>query len=312
MVQTAGVLCVVGDLLEDVVVHSSVMTVRDTDNRSRIERRRGGSAANVAVAAALTGAAVRFVGRVGDDAVGRRLVGELVAAGVDARVQRRGRTGAVVVVVEPGGGRTMYPDRAAAAELGPVDAAWVLGVRWVHVPAYSLCAEPIGTSTMEFVGLARVGGARVSLDVSSVATVEEFGPARFAELVSSLGPDVVLATREEAAVLGDALVVSANAAAGAARLVVVKDGPRPVTLRHPDGRVEQVAVPSADGVVDTTGAGDAFAAAFVVATLDGAGPVAAVAAGATLAARTLRQAGAVLAPAPVAGGGQESAGEHGE
>ena len=49
--------------------------------------------------------------------LGEQLVASLAAAGVDVRVQRAGRTGTVAVLVEPGGERTMLPDRGAAAEL---------------------------------------------------------------------------------------------------------------------------------------------------------------------------------------------------
>ena len=79
----------------------------------------------------------------------QQLVDALEDEGVDARVQRGpGRTGTVVVLVEPGGERTMLPDRAAALELGSIDRSWLEGVTWLHAPAYSLCAEPIGTSTI--------------------------------------------------------------------------------------------------------------------------------------------------------------------
>ena len=65
-----GVLCVIGDLVEDVVVHAAASPARGTDTPARIDRTRGGSAANVAVAAVAAGCATRFIGRVGDDSVG--------------------------------------------------------------------------------------------------------------------------------------------------------------------------------------------------------------------------------------------------
>ena len=173
----------------------------------------------------------------------------------------------------------MLPDRGAAQELGPIDAAWAGGVSWIHVPAYSLCAEPIATSTIEFVR--RVGG-RLSVDVSSESVVRSFGPARFAELLEELAPDVVFATVTESALVDPVSLP----------LLVVKDGGRPVVLRRAGERDELVPVTAVPGVVDTTGAGDAFAGGFLAATLDGEAPAAAARRGAALAARTVTIAGA--------------------
>jgi sugar/nucleoside kinase (ribokinase family) len=214
------------------------------------------------------------------------VVSSLADAGVDVRVQRAGRTGCIVVIVEPGGERTMLPDRGAAAELGPVDDAWLAGVTWLHVPAYSLCAEPIGTSTSGAIDVVRAAGGRLSLDVSSVGAVSAFGAARFVALAADLDPDVVLATRLEAALLGS----------WTPQLLVVKHGADPVELRPAGGPPSDVPVPRVDGVLDTTGAGDAFAGGFLAATLRGASPADAAAAGSALAGRTLRSAGAGLAP----------------
>jgi sugar/nucleoside kinase (ribokinase family) len=74
--------------------------------------------------------------------------------------------------------------------------------------------------------------------------------------------------------------------------LVIKDGPRPVVVRRPGSAEERVAVDAVDAVVDTTGAGDAFAGGFLAATLDGAPAADAVRRGAALAAGTVTIPGA--------------------
>src|SRR5580704_10603581 len=114
-----GVLVAVGDLVEDIVVWAAGPARHATDNAAVIRRTRGGSAANVAAfASALMPA--RFIGCVGADPVGEVLTSELTGRGVDVRVQRRGQTGTIVVLVDSAGERTMYPDRVAAADLNEV------------------------------------------------------------------------------------------------------------------------------------------------------------------------------------------------
>ena len=281
-----GVLAVVGDLLEDVVVRTATPPAVGTDTPATIERRPGGSAANVAAAAASLGAAVRLICRVGVDPLGDQLVAALTAAGVDVRAQRHGRTGAVVVLVDGTGERSMLPDRAAAGELSDVDPEWVAGVTWLHVPAYSLLSEPVGTASRELIATVRAGGGAVSVDASSVAVIEAYGAERFAALLDDLAPDVVFANEPEADLVPH----------DRAWVTIVKRGPGPVTVvgdPAADGPYD-VPVPRVDGVRDTTGAGDAFAAGYAVAAMSGASVGDAARAGIRLAGVTL----AARAPIP--------------
>lgn len=281
-----AVLTVIGDLVEDVVVWTAAPMRRGTDNPATVHRSRGGSAANVAARAAAL-VPTRFVGRVGDDATGRRLVDELDATGVDVRVQRAGRTGTVIVIVDPADGeRTMYPDRAASAELGAIDHEWLVGTTLLHVPGYGLATEPAAGSILGAVEHARRRGAQLSLDVSAVTLVEQYGTDRFLDLVDRLAPEILLANVEEADALG--LAARASTAAG---VTVIKDGPRPAHVIV-DGSCHAIsAVPIGD-VRDTTGAGDAFAAGFLAAWMAGSDPFTACRSGHDCASQVLTVPGA--------------------
>ena len=213
----------VGDLLEDIVVRTASPPAAGTDTPAKIERRRGGSAANVAAAAASIGAPVRLICRVGLDPLGDRLVDDLEASGVDVRAQRAGRSGSVVVLVDGSGERTMLPDRATAAGLRDVDPAWLDGITWLHVPAYSLLAQPIGEASLGMIGRVRMNGASVSVDVSSVGIVEAFGADDFVALLEVVRPDVLFANQPESALVP----------LDRPWVTVVKNGADPVLVKVP-------------------------------------------------------------------------------
>lgn len=281
-----AVLTVIGDLVEDVVVWSGPSARRGTDNPAVVTHARGGSAANVAARAA-TMAPTRFVGRVGDDPVGTWLVESLAATGVECRVQRGGRTGTVVIVVDPGDGeRTMYPDRGAAAELACVDHDWLNGTTMLHVPAYGLATEPAASSIIAAVHHVRRRGAQLSVDLSAVTLLEQYGIERFAAVLQDLAPDVVLANADEAAAL------ERSATWPTSSVVVVKDGPRPALVLLEDGSCHRVDAVEVGSVLDTTGAGDAFAAGFLTSWMSGADPLESCRAGHRAAATVLRTPGA--------------------
>ncbi len=190
-------LVCIGDLVEDIVVWSDGVPLSGTDNPARISRSRGGAASNVAAFASSLGTSTRFIGRVGEDSVGEGLVQDLVRVGVDARVQRQGRTGAIVILVDSSAERTMFPDRGAAALLADVPDSWISGARAIHLSAYSLTGPP-GTVLRRASEIARAEGAILTLDAASVALIDSIGPANFRALVKTLQPRYIFANGTEA------------------------------------------------------------------------------------------------------------------
>lgn len=277
-------LCCLGDLVDDIVVHLSSEVAIASDTDVTIRRRRGGSAANVAVSAAASGVPVRFIGRVGSDLSGDLLTAELESEGVDARVQVEGRTGSIIVLVDRAGERSMLRDRGAAGELGPVESSWLDTVSWLHVPAYSLVEGRTAASALEVIAAIHSMGVPVSIDASSTAVIHELGVESFRDLVASCAPAVLFCNAEEAhGMFGDA-----EARLDGVGMVVVKDGPGPATALHSAGQTSVVPAPHLEEAVDTTGAGDAFAAGFIVATMNGSTAEDALASGHQFAERLLQ------------------------
>lgn len=255
-------LVAVGDLVEDVVVVANTAPRLGTDTPAWIRRRRGGSAANTAAAAVRGGARARFVGRVGNDASGRELVRRLGEEGVEVIVEHHGRTGTVVVLVNCGE-RSFLTDRGASAELAAIPSEALRDADWLHVPAYSLAAGPLASATRELIEANP--NVPLSIDASSVALLEDFGRDAFLASITRLGTDVLFANEDEAAVLA----LPERARAAGIPIVVVKQGADAtiVTSARETARVDPEPIV---GPFDPTGAGDAFAAGFVLAHLAGA------------------------------------------
>lgn len=286
------VLAVAGDLVEDVVVRALEPVRFGSDARSVITRQRGGSAANVATFAAAAGARVRFVGCVGDDPAGDGVAADLARAGVDVRVQRRGSTGTIVVVVDEAGERTMFPSRGASAELVTVDDDCLDDVEVLHLPLYGFDDGSTPDALRDMAARVRTRGGRLSVDVSSTRLVDVHGVAWVRGLLDELAPTWVSANADEVVAL--ALDDPAWWDAHPSTTVVARAGARPTRVLRAGHEPLVVPVEAVPDVADTTGAGDAFAAGFLTATLAGRDIRDAVAAGHALAGRAIRSAGATL------------------
>jgi sugar/nucleoside kinase (ribokinase family) len=271
----------IGELVLDVTVTPEGPLRVDDDRDASVRIGGGGQAANFCAWAASLGERARLVTKVGEDETGRRLVAEMESAGVEVMAARGPEpTGAIAVLVGQGG-RSFARQRGAATSLRPeeLQAAWFEAIRLLHVPAYSLFREPMSASARHAIDLIRVGGGIVSIDLSSAADLRDYGGARMARDLARLRPELLFATEQESAELGAPL-------ADLATVPVVKLGPRGCLVL---GR--RVPAPRVD-VVDVTGAGDALAAAFCVAYLEGATPLESAGRAVLVAARAVAKPGA--------------------
>jgi sugar/nucleoside kinase (ribokinase family) len=248
-------IATLGDVLLDVIVRLEEPLARGDDVRAATRAGAGGQAANVAAWAASLGADARCIAKRGDDAAGQLVARELAAHGVElVGPVGEGATGVVVSVVEAGE-RSMASDRGVAPSLRPeeLDAAW-LDCDLLHLSGYALLRGPIDAAAMLAARLARGRGARVSVDVAAWTEIRRYGPVRFRELLDELAPDVLFATEAEWELLGGAYLT--------APVGVLKRGPRGCTVMTADAKLDFAPVDAE--VVDTTGAGDALAAGFLL------------------------------------------------
>ena len=254
-------LVVLGDLMVDVVARVSGPLARGSDTPAHVSVTGGGSAANVAAWAAALGTPVAFVCRVGDDDRGRAAIASLRGVDVRATVDPELPTGTCIVLVEPGGERTMLPDPGANdGPLGEIP----LGDH-LHLTGYSLLRAGPRASALAAIERARRAGMTISVDPSSWALIR---PGAIPEV------DLLLPNQREAEVLGERGEMVVKLGAGGARWGDVHVPAEPVD------------------VVDTTGAGDAFAAGLLTARLAGGDRRAALVAGCAAAARAVAQVGA--------------------
>jgi sugar/nucleoside kinase (ribokinase family) len=249
-------IATIGDVMLDVIVRLEEPLARGDDVRARTRTGAGGQAANVAAWASSLGAEARCIAKRGDDAAGELVARELEGHGVElVGPVAAGATGVVVSVVGADGDRSMASDRGVAPSLEPeeLDADW-LECDVLHLSGYALLREPISHAALRAVRLARERGARVSVDVAAWTEIRAFGPVRFRELLDSIAPDVLFATEAEWEMLGGAYLTAPTG--------VIKRGPRGAIVVTEDARLDLA--PVAAEVVDTTGAGDALAAGFLL------------------------------------------------
>jgi sugar/nucleoside kinase (ribokinase family) len=226
----------------------------------------GGSAANTAAALASLGAAVSFVGKVADDELGRVFIHDIRAAGVTFSVPPQAGgpgTGRSLIMVTPDAEKTMCTNLGVGAQLQPddLDEHDIAEARILYIEGYLYGDRETDGAVERAVSVARQSGTLVSLSLSDPSWVETHHAA-MDRLLDSV--DILFANEEEACGMAGAGDIEAALVALGRRcptVAVTRGAGGSLVWRH--GAVTAVPAAEVERVVDTTGAGDSYAAGFL-------------------------------------------------
>ena len=234
------------------------------DTRTIISTHGGGAGGNVASWLAVLGNDVTMVGRIGNDAAGSATTAEFDALGISyGQIVKEGlHTGVVVCLVDPSGERTMLADNGANAGLAISDLPALDGVDAIYLTGYAPIAPLSREGVLEMV---RTINSREIPIIFDPATVGGMQGVPVEEILSWCAlMDAVIMNEEEA------IYLSGLSDCEAALNFFVELTPRAIIKRGSAGAIglerggQIISVASTTStVVDTTGAGDAFAAGFI-------------------------------------------------
>ena len=257
----------------------------------------GGSAANTIVGAASLGARAAFIGKVNDDELGRVFAHDIRAAGVSYTTPPASAgpsTARCYVLVTPDGERTMNTYLGAAQDLHPndIDADFVAGARIIYLEGYLWDPPRAKEAFLKAAKIAHGAGRDVALTLSDAFCVDRYR-AEFVDLIRSGTVDLVFANESELHSLYETadFDTALSALRNDAKLAVVTRSEKGCLVVT---REETDAVPASpiERVVDATGAGDLFAAGFLVGLSHGADNRTAARLGALAAAEVIQHLGA--------------------
>ncbi len=268
-------LTVVGDYAWDVLIRTNTALLSGGDTYGEVMLAPGGSAANVAVWASRCGLETAFVGKVGRDRFGELAADELGFEGVDTYLVHTEAhlTGSVAVWIDHEGQRSMVSGKGADHYLLPSELPLDLlgSTRHVHLTAWSFFADPPRAAARRAASHGRRAGATVSFDPGSFQMIEQMGVESFLACTRDLGIDLLFPNHEEGSVLTGRRepdeIVRALADLYPGALVALKLDARGALVL--ERGVATPIAPHSNNLVDATGAGDAFAGAFLSRWLGG-------------------------------------------
>jgi sugar/nucleoside kinase (ribokinase family) len=257
----------IGDLMLDVVAQIPTTPHElhlGNDTRTIISTHGGGAGGNVASWLAVLGNDVTMVGRIGNDAAGSAITAEFDALGISyGQIVKEGlHTGVVVCLVDPSGERTMLADNGANAGLAISDLPALDGVDAIYLTGYAPLAPLSREGVLEMV---RTINSREIPLIFDPATVGGMQGVPVEEILSWCAlMDAVIMNEEEAIYLSGLSDCEAalNFFLELTPRAIIKRGSAGAIGLERGGQIISVAAKTLT-VVDTTGAGDAFAAGFI-------------------------------------------------
>jgi len=272
-------LVVVGDYAWDVLIRTNSPLQSGGDVFGEVQLAAGGSAANTAVWAQRCGLQTHFIGKIGHDSFGQLAVEELRAEGLSADWVRSDAhlTGAVAVWIDQVGERSMVSGKGADHYLLPSElpVETLGGAQHLHLHGWSFFGDPPRAAARRAAKLVTQGGGRVSFDPGSFQMISQMGVERFLSVTTDLGADLIFPNFEEGKVLSgedepEKICARLHELYPGALVVLKLDASGCYVYER--GRGEYLGAVSTR-LVDSTGAGDSFAGAFIAHWLTGAAPV---------------------------------------
>ena len=207
---------------------------------------------------------VQLVSRVGDDPAGTAVMAELDKLGVQHGniVIQGAQTGVVAVLVDKTGERTMFPESGANSGLNLSDLPALENVSAVYLSGYSLLNPASTTGVVAMVNAITSAKIPIIFDPASVGTMNHVGLASVKNILPRM--DIVILNEEEAFYLTGRsdIQLALKELNELVPIVVIKRGSQGAIAIKRDLDSLEVSAKSAN-VIDTTGAGDAFAAGFI-------------------------------------------------
>ena len=263
------------ELIEELELNKGGMTLVDAEGAKRLYEAMGpareisgGSAANTLAGLSALGAQCAFIGQVADDQLGEVFAHDIRAVGIDFDTPPRAgepATARCLIFVTPDAQRTMNTFLGASQFLPPetLDAEAVAAAKILYLEGYLWDPEEPRAAMRRAIEAARAAGRKVAFTLSEVFVIDRHGDD-FRALIADGLIDILFANHLELAALTGESDFEAGIAALQAKVPVL------VVTRSADGAVAvaggeraEVAAEPIDAVVDTTGAGDLFAAGFL-------------------------------------------------